>query len=121
MSSPAVEALRAELIAARDLLPPQLRGLRNMSNDPFSPEAVDALNKRIGVVDHRLTVINSTLARLDELDADGYPELPPFEVSTSVLQEFELKETDVGKAVDGFSATPEATSLDVNLGDQPTS
>lgn len=115
MSSPAVEALRAELLAQKAELEPQLRGARNMVNDPFSPEGTAALNVRISRLERRLNVINANLSGFNDLDTDGYPDLPDAEVPAAVLAEFERKEADVGKAVDGFAAVGQAVGGEVTL------
>lgn len=114
MASAPLTALRAELLAALEVIEPQLRGLKNMVNDPFSPEASATLQEQITALERRKTLINSTLARLDELEADGYPERPPVLVPASVLAEYERKEADVEAAVDMFEPVgPVATAVTV--------
>ena len=46
----AIETLRAELIANRDQIEPQLRGMRDMVNDPHNEDTIAVLNEQIGIL-----------------------------------------------------------------------
>jgi hypothetical protein len=120
MSSPAVEALRKALTEVQDALKPELRGLHNMVNDPFSPEALAAINEQIAVLTALDAAIQTALNSLDGLDTAGFPEIPPMQVSDGVLAELNREKTDVADAVDSrFTDIPVASGGSISVPSTP--
>jgi hypothetical protein len=100
-------ALRAELMAALDVLAPQLRGLADLA--AVSHDALlDSINEQIASRTSRRDLIQSCIDHLDStrdaltaLEADGYPELPHSSIATAqwaALQE-EVADVAAAKAV----------------------
>lgn len=113
----------SELIAARAVIEPQLRGLAILLC-PASGSS--ALHDRLASVNaarhHRddllvvaLAARDAYIAALDALANDGYPELPGVQLEISLLAEVRSEESDIEAAVAIFEAEM-AAAITVNLG-----
>lgn len=118
-------ALRAQLVAARDALAPQIRGLADVAATSVSAEMIVALNLQLGVRMHRADLIQSVLNQLDQtvswlrtLEADGWPDpVPPGVLNQSLFDELQGEQSDVESAVAVFVDQQQAASIKVTLGD----
>lgn len=105
MSSSAIAALRAELLAARSILLPQVQGFIDLKNIPFFSSSTQAeIEQELGDHVRRLALINDGLEALDSLEADGYPEMPLNSVPLPVIQELQAQQAAINAAVHEFAA-----------------
>lgn len=117
-------ALRAQLIADRASLAPQIRGLPDVANTSVSADMVAALNQQLHVRVRRRDLIQAVLDQLDQtvtslvaLEADGWPDAVPHAVlSQSLFDELHGEQSDVESAVAVF-VDQQAASIKVTLGD----
>lgn len=116
-------AFRAEITAARAVLAPQLRGLRDILNDTISAEAHAEVSGQIVVKERRDGLLSAMLAAMDgavgareALELDGYPVVPTAKVSDAVLAELRGEVSDVQAAAAVF-VVDSAVSISVGLGE----
>ena len=101
-------ALRAELMAARDILAPQLRGLHFL--EVISDDGLkDSINTSISIRTQRdnllvtaLASLDAALAAMDALEADGYPALPDATIVASQFAQLQEELSDLSTAVGVF-------------------
>jgi hypothetical protein len=103
MSTPAADAYRAELMAEKTALVPQLKGLMKMAVIPQDDiNTLPEVTARTDAVQRRIDLIDATLAAMDELEADGYPGIPPTEVSEVIYTDLESDIEHMTDALTGF-------------------
>lgn len=109
-------ALRAELVAANAVLAPQIRGLHDLADIPTSDDLKAAIAKQIDGREHRgllidavIAALDSALAALNTLQADGYPALPTAPIPAALLSELQGENTDIEAAVGLFTQLPVIT------------
>jgi hypothetical protein len=117
MASPASTAFRAELLAQIEILEPQIRGFRDMANDPFSSETLEFLNRELTDHVRRRDLCLANLTALDALEADGWPDMPKAEVPGNVFAELQGEKNDIAAALSEFEVLPMASKIAVGLGD----
>jgi len=113
--------LRAELNAQLVVLAPQIRGLHDLANTSISPDLRTAVELEITERERRRDLIEASLAaldaavnRLDDLEADGYPNLVPGSVPNSLFEELKEENADLTAAIGLFAE--QAANLSVSLG-----
>lgn len=110
--------LRAELVAALDVLAPQIRGLHYLSQIGAFPDLVAEENNQIVVRERRRDDIQAVIAALDTLVADGYPDLLSDMIQTELFSVLQSEVADL-QAAAGIFQPSVAEHLQVNF-DQPT-
>jgi len=114
-------ARRAELVAALNVVEPQIRGLDDLAAVSISPELKtkivdesDTLKRRRHLIQTELDAMDACNSAHDALLADGYPAMPPVSLNDTLYTELQTQEADIEAAVAIFKA--EAARLTVNLG-----
>lgn len=111
MGSAAVAALRAEMAAQVETIKPVLEGTRDyvrVSDD--AQEEADmraAADQRQADRQRRLDRIASVVAALDELEKDGYPELPKLKVASGLYAKFQRNKETLVAAFNDIEAIPD--------------
>jgi hypothetical protein len=103
-------ALRAQLVAARDALAPQIRGLPDIAATSVSPDMIAALNQQLAVRVRRRDLIQAvldhldlTVGTLDALGADGWPAPVSFAtLHAALFDELQGEQSDLEAAVAVF-------------------
>jgi hypothetical protein len=102
-------ALTAELMAARTVLAPQLRGLSDLLAVTTSSElhrrlavAFSSRNHRDDLLATALVARDAYMDALNALDADGYPALPNINLTAELLAEVDREAANIGAAVAVF-------------------
>lgn len=115
--------LRAELLAALAILAPQTRGLRDWVTVSITEALrfqielqIESRERRRDLIQAVLERLDSTNAMRDELEADGYPELPRAELPPDLHDELRREETDIDAAVGIFEQRGPATAVAIDLG-----
>lgn len=116
-------ALRAELLAAVEVLEPQLRGLHDLAAVSVSGGLMAEINDQIRSREQRRTLIQNVLAAMDatngtflQLLNDGYPALPDDVLSTALMDELRGEMADLAAAEAVFQDNSQATTMVVSLG-----
>lgn len=116
-------AQRAELLAAVEVLEPQLRGLHDLAAVSVSGGLMAEINDQIRSREQRRTLIQSVLAAMDATNAtflqllnDGYPALPDDVLSTALMDELRGEMADLAAAEAVFQDNSQATTMAVSLG-----
>lgn len=122
-------ALRAELVAAIEVLAPQIRGLHDLALVSITADLAAEISKEIVVRERRRDLINAVIAMLDSawqalnaLEADGYPSLPTAPIPAALFSELHGDEADIEAAVSLFTQQAVSVGLDVpnaTIGQQP--
>ena len=117
MASPAVTALRAELISARGPLMLQIRGLTDLMSMPgLSAEAMAVLEAELTEHQARRTALDQVLMGLDALDANGYPASMASDVPASIRDELLEREAAIEAALGELRAAAEAAAALITFG-----
>jgi len=123
MASDSITERRALCKAGLSSVNPQIKGVTNKANDDISSDLKATYAERLTVLARRQTKINFALSTQDAADAawvdletDGFPEFPNMEVPESLYQEIKEEGVADDAAAAGFEATPQATTLNVSVG-----
>lgn len=116
--------LRAELVAAKDQLSPEIRGLKAINNDSLPDGVHSGINQGISVRRNRIDLIQAVLngldgvnAAMDALLADNYPAaVPSIELPPSLLQAVRENLSDVGTAGALFVQGSGAVTASIEFG-----
>ncbi|MES2146706.1 MAG: hypothetical protein V4491_02540 [Pseudomonadota bacterium] len=116
-------ALRAELLAAIDVLDPQIGGLRDLAEASISEDLrADIRNqiltreRRRGLIEAVLGVLDQVIVEREALAADGYPVLPPMELPESEYEELQAELAEILAAIAIFQQPAPAVTVSVDLG-----
>jgi hypothetical protein len=114
--------LSAQLLAARAVLAPQIRGMGDFENTSISVELKSKLEEVKSARVHRdvllaaaLSARDTYIVALSNLEADGYPALPNVQVANSLLSEIKEEQDDLSAAIQVFVAE-QAASMSIGLG-----
>lgn len=115
-------ARRAELVGAKEVIEPQIRGLHDTAATSISPALRTALQNEAADREHHLALIQAELDRLDaavaarsDLEDDG-PLIPaPITIDASLIAELNEQKADQDAAAAVFVSS-QATNVAVNLG-----
>jgi hypothetical protein len=106
-------AVLTDLAAARALLVPQIKGLKDLAATGVSPDLKDALDAEIQIQTRRLGLIDAAHAAIVALQDDGYPIVAPSSVPASLFSELEEEQAAIAAAVAMF--VEQASAMTVNL------
>jgi hypothetical protein len=111
MSSAASDAYRAELDAMLSVLVLPLEGLHY--DDRLAPagEVSEEIDGDITQYERRQRLIQTVLAAMDALDADGYPEMPIEELPPSIYDVLEHQAEAILAALGRFRRAAEAVAV----------
>ncbi len=119
-------ALRAELLAALDVLEPQIGGLRDLAEASISEDLradigsqILARERRRGLIQAVLGALDQVIAEIEALAADGYPALPGMELPESEYEELQGELGDLLAAIAIFQRPAMAATVSIELG-EPT-
>lgn len=111
VGSEAVAQLRAELEAHRAELAPVAEGMRDYERvgngvDGEKPMR-EAAAAAASTYERRLALVERALGALHDLDAAGYPEIPPHAVPAEILTQLEHNQATITAALGRFALQPE--------------
>jgi hypothetical protein len=108
-----IPIVRIELLAALDVLAPEIVGLDVLTRSTMSAPMLQIINDQLAARRRRHDLITALEAALDALNADGYPELNLERLTQPQLDEI-TKEIAAISSVGGiFEAGATALGLDV--------
>ena len=116
MSTPASLALRNELIAASELLRPQLKGLDDFLLLHLTDDTHVSVQREQNDHNRRLALIRDVLTALDSLEDDNYPDMPIAELGAAAFKELQDQHAAITAALAEFEAIPVAERLTISLG-----
>jgi len=115
--------LYQEILDAKAVVEPQIRGLEDLKATSVSPALAGEYNTALLERDHRLDLLNDLIAALDAAEAalealiaDGYPALPTFTMPPELLPEHNAELSDLQAGASVFGTPSSATRIDVTLG-----
>lgn len=104
-------ARRAELNAALAVVNPQIRGLQDLSVTSISAELkaqialqVDARSRRVTLINAELAALDTAVQAMNNLEADGYPDLPATPIIGSLFEELHEENADLTAALAVFAS-----------------
>lgn len=116
-------ALRAELMAAIEVLEPQIRGLHDLELVSISGGLLSEIATQTREREERRALIEAVLAAMDAVNAayeqlvnDGYPALPPDALPPDLMDELRWEMADLAAARAVFQEDTSATTVTVSLG-----
>ena len=108
--------LHDELIAARNVIEPQIEGLKDFQRLNIAPDTKVKVTETLDRYDRRAKRINEAVAALDNLNNDDFPNMPNVEVVQAVYADLAAQVSTIGAAFAKFDSE-QAKSLGVTLGD----
>ena len=123
MADPINPALEAALTAHIALLLPQITGLADLELLPFSDETLEVIRteradreRRVALCRNLLTYLSNALTVLQALEADGYPGMPPGELSGAAYIELQDVQRKLLAAFAQIVPVAAATTMTISLG-----
>lgn len=116
MTTPAASALRTELLAAIDLLQPQIKGLDDFLLLPLTEDTRASVAREQADHTRRLTLCKAVIKALDDLEADNYPEMPKAELAVASFRELQDQYAAITAALAEFDSVPVAQQMSIQLG-----
>lgn len=113
MSSPALEALVAELAEAKRLIEPEIEGLEDFARLNVKPDTAKKLQETLVEYKRRHGSLANALATLDSLSKDGYPGNLDREVMKSVHDDLAGNVATIQAAFARFTVIAEATNATI--------
>jgi hypothetical protein len=108
-----VQAAVDELGAAIAAILPQFDGLNDLARLNLQPATVLSVKTALDYFGGRLTLLRAARASLQELLANGYPDVATFQVPAEVLAELRDDAQDIQAAVAKFKAAELAANLNL--------
>ena len=102
MSTPATDALRTELLAAIDLLDPQIKGLDDFLLLHLSEVTRSSVQREQSDHVRRRGLCRDVLTALEALNSDNYPSMPKAELGASSWQELQDQYASITAALAEF-------------------
>jgi hypothetical protein len=115
MASQALQAFRDELLDQLTILEPRLEGLQELGRHEMSAESKAVVTAESQVYSQRITKIRTTLANMDALEVDGYPEIPQGSILGAIKDELEHEVNVTLAALDAFAVVVPVTELTVTF------
>lgn len=114
--------LRASLKTAAGDLDPEIRGLTDLTHVSITPELSTAVNTELArrtrlrtIIQAAIKGLDDTLAALNILEQEGFPDFPPADLTANLLSELHGQGDDIVQAI-GVFMQPQAASLQISLG-----
>lgn len=114
MRMSAIDDLSNQLVAAKTVILPEIEGLLDLLKLEISDDSRLAIVAIFQSFEHRRRLLESALAALSALSSDGYPALPPHEVSQVVLADLKRNLASIREAI--LQVTPEAITVTITAG-----
>lgn len=115
---------RSELLSALDVLNPQIEGLDTLLQAGLSSEistilqeTISARRRRKSLIDAVIAALDTVLARLADLLADGYPALPGLMIDEILAAELKKEQDAIEAAIAIFAAKLRAAKIEISLGE----
>ena len=112
----ALETFRNELVAEHTRLVPVIEGLQDYNRLNLS-QAVAPVQQAIADYSRRQSLIEATIAALNNLAADGYPDLPVRNLPPEAYAELRENLHTINLAIAQFGAAEEATVATIVAGE----
>jgi hypothetical protein len=96
-------------------IPPQHEGLRDFARLNLKAETLTEVRTSIDQYDRRVRLLTTAQTALEQLVADGYPDLLPRKVSDLVLQDLQDNEATIAAALKQFTSNA-PTTLNLSAG-----
>ena len=104
-----VPAALTEIRAKLAEIPPQHEGLRDFARLNLKPETRQEVGVSLDQYDRRVRALTAAQTALEQLVADGYPDLLPRKVSDLVLQDLQDNEATIAAALKQFISNAPTT------------
>lgn len=115
--SPALIALRDELLAAQSLLIPQIEGLHDFARLNLKPDSVPVVKATTADFERRLGLLTKALESLTALSNDGYPAVDQRDVLGTIYADLQENVSTLQAAFAKFAPVAEATEATILAGD----
>lgn len=113
MPSAALEALKAELLAAKATLLPIIEGLEDYNRLNIKPETKQVVTTSLTAAKQRLAKIDAALAALEALEGTGYPDLNVQQVTEAVYADLKEQSDTIDAALAKFAPIAEASTVTI--------
>lgn len=110
---PKLDDLKAELLAAKAVLEPEIEGLHDFARLNIKPETLAGVQSATTDFERRLQLIIAVLAALDALAADNYPDVPQRSVIEDIYEDLQDNVNTITAAFEKFTPIGEATSVTI--------
>lgn len=111
-----LDDLKAELLAAKALIKPQIEGLHDFDSLNLHAESKAVIDTAIVDYERRLGLINTALDALGALSGDGYPTMPVRAVPQKIFVDLEENVSTIEAAFAQFSSIGQAVNVIITAG-----
>jgi hypothetical protein len=111
-----LDDLRAELLAAKQTIEPQIEGLKDFDSLNLHADSKAAIDVALEDYGRRLDLIIKGLAALDALSGDGYPNMPVRAVPQTIFSDLENNVDTIEAAFAQFAPIAQATKVLITAG-----
>lgn len=116
MADDPAPGFRTELLAALEIVNPQIEGLDTLLQAGLSGDVNIVLQDTIAARRIRKTLIEDALVAMSNLIGNGYPALPGLTVSEVLAEELQKEEAAIAAAVAIFGPQLRASKIGISLG-----
>lgn len=116
MPSQKLEDLKAELLAAKAVIVPQIEGLHDFARLNIKEGTKAKVDEAIVDFERRLGLIETALAALNGLSADNYPDVPTRSVLAEVYNDLNENVSTIEAAFAKFAPIDEAVAAVITPG-----
>ena len=120
MSDANLDNYKAELLAAKKLIVPQIEGLHDFSRLNLHPDTADIIAQAIVDFERRLALINTSLDSLDALNNDNYPTMDARLVLAGIYADLKDNVSTIEAAFGKFEPEPQAQTVTITAGTPET-
>ena len=114
--SPKLIALRDELLAAQNVLGPQIEGLRDFARLNLQAGTQAIIQEVTAGADRRMVLVSAALEAINNLSADSYPELPAKTIDEASYNDLAANVTTIQAAFGKFAKVEEAANVEIEAG-----
>jgi hypothetical protein len=108
-----LDELKAELLAAKTTIEPQIEGLHDFARLNLKPETLEAVKSATVDFERRLKLINEGLVALDNLASDQYPSVPERNVEAAVFNDLRENVSTIEAAFKKFALPDPAVTVQI--------
>jgi hypothetical protein len=114
---PLLEDLKAELLAAKATIEPQIEGLHDFARLNIKPETLEKVQAANTDFERRLALILAALSALDALATDKYPGVAQRDVIEAVYADLQDNVNTITVAFQKFTPIGEAVAATIVAGE----
>src|SRR5882724_512239 len=111
-----LDGYKAELLAAKTIITPQIEGLHDFARLNLHPDTAAIIAQAIDDFERRLSLIDTSLDSLKGLQNDNYPNMDSRSVLSEIYSDLQANVSTIEAAFQKFEPEPEARTVTITAG-----